>query len=148
MKKWRLPEKSRKAASPLVRRDGCRTERPLMRLLILEDNELIRRALERQPWPEHVEVVLTARLAEAMEAVESGVDLVLSDVMLNPGFGTELHTWLTKTHPDLAKSMVFMTGGVSDAGVAMHLGRLLNKVVEKPFLRKALMAALGMSRAA
>lgn len=119
-----------------------------MRLLILEDNDLIRRALARQPWPDGVEVVLTSRLPEAKQAVSDGVDLVLSDVMLNPGFGTELHTWLTKSYPGLAETMVFMTGGVSDTEVANQLDRLPNKVVEKPFHRKDLLAALGLFQAA
>jgi len=117
----------------------------MTRLLILEDNDMIRRALLRRKWP--VEVVVAATLEAAQQAVlHEDIGFVLSDVMLDPGFGTDLHDWLVGRKPELAANMVFMTGGVYDKGVKARLAALPNAVVHKPFNFPRIIEALGLSQ--
>jgi CheY-like chemotaxis protein len=112
----------------------------VMKLLLVEDNEFLRRALLRL-LPDHVEPLVATSVREAQEILQGiEVDGVLSDVMLEPGHpGTTLHAWLKVHRPSLAQTMTFMTGGVSDPHAAEYLSHLSNRILHKPFDPSALL---------
>lgn len=116
-------------------------------LLILEDDDLLRRAVGRllqSRTGEPLELVLASTIEEAQQAVlAGGIDGVLSDVVLTPGFGTDFHRWLQQERPDLAAGLVFMTGGCP-AHVQTQLNLVGNPVVAKPFQVGEIMRALGL----
>jgi FixJ family two-component response regulator len=47
--------------------------------------------------------------------------------------GTELHAWLAKHHPKLAKQVVFITGGAFTPKARDYLASVDNLTLEKPF---------------
>ena len=47
--------------------------------------------------------------------------------------GVELHEWLCTAHPDLAKQVVFITGGAFTPKAREYLAKVSNIRLEKPF---------------
>lgn len=92
-----------------------------MRVLVVDDNVVIRRMVQRILEPEH-EVVLVESVAEARQALEnSPFDFVVSDVMMPVETGADLHRWLTAHKPEMQGRMVFMSGGIPDAQVSAYV---------------------------
>ncbi len=118
-----------------------------MRLLVVDDEELVRelgvRVVERAGY----DVVSASSAARAIELVETEpIDLVVSDVVM-PGLGgVDLLTELRDRRPDLP--VLLMTGGSAEpdrTGQALGLGA--SAILCKPFthaeLVDAVAAALG-----
>lgn len=115
------------------------------RLLILEDDDTLRRSFARLFRRRGLDVVVSATIAEAKQVIlAEDVDQVLSDVTLSPGWGTEFHEWLGGVDPVLAGRMVFMTGGVSVSAIQARLDALPNPVMQKPFEIPQALSALGL----
>ena len=99
----------------------------MKRLLLVEDDPLLRRLFSRKLKGMEVVEAASVESAKALLQAES-FDNVLSDVMLGESTGADLHRWLTQSQPDLAARMVFMTGGVYDTMTAAYIkagGRVL-----------------------
>ncbi len=149
----RLPQGlSRQAAerppallSPPVRRG---------RILVVDDEELVTRAVARILSPQHDVVTRTSAQA-ALDEITSGgdeFDLVLCDLMMPDMSGMELHARLDDVAPELARRVVFLTGGAFTPDARAFLESVPNARIEKPFeppaLRDAVGRALGSARAA
>jgi CheY-like chemotaxis protein len=72
-----------------------------------------------------------ARLAEVDEA-ERAFDLILLDLMMSEMSGIELHSELVRRSPELARRVVFMTGGAFTPRARAFLQAVPNRCVEKP----------------
>ena len=120
---------------------GAAAPRPRGRILVVDDEEEIRRVLGRLLRPEH-DVVAAASGEEARELLEGDrrFDLILCDLMMPAGTGMELHAWLAQRDPELARRVVFITGGAFTSGAAEYLSRVENQRVTKPFDSRALRA--------
>jgi DNA-binding NtrC family response regulator len=116
---------------------------PLVRILVIEDDEGVRRLLERYLSRTGFDVTTAASMAAAIEVLSSdrAVDLILSDIDLPDGSGMSLveHGRRTRRLP-----VVLMTGGanVSSPDVAAAAD-----VIPKPFglvdLRSRLLQVLA-----
>lgn len=115
-------------------RVGRAAERARGRVLIVDDEDMVRRAIGSILSRSCV-VVLAASGAEAQDLLsnDAAFDLVLCDLMMPETSGVQLHQWLQEHHPHLAKHLVFITGGVFTAHTREYLDRTGNLCLEKPF---------------
>jgi len=60
-------------------------------------------------------------------------DLILCDVMMPDLSGIDLHRWLGENHPEVAKQLVFITGGAFTPTAREYLGEVDNCSLKKPF---------------
>src|SRR6266511_2476645 len=112
------------------------------RILIVDDEALVGRAVSRILSPQHDVVTRTSARA-ALDDVAGGgggFDLVLCDLMMPDMNGMELHSRLREIAPALADRTVFLTGGAFTASAREFLARLPNARIEKPFEPDALRA--------
>lgn len=107
-------------------------------LLILDDDEIVRRTLVRI-FRGH-EVVAVATVDEALALVSSGkrFDGVVSDVMMPNRTGVDLYRELLHLAPLLASRIVFITGGGAPPALHDLLVRSSRPIVAKPFDQHAL----------
>jgi len=113
------------------------------RVLVVEDDELMRRAVGRLLSREF-DVSFASDGAEALPMVLSGsFDSVLSDVDMPGMRGDELYEAVLAKDPDRAKTIVLMTGGEPRGRAKALLGKVgfLRKPVDPTALRRALYAA-------
>ncbi len=108
------------------------TGRP--RLLLIEDQRVVRRALVRM-FEQHFDVVPAGGVGEATAVLEQQPDvaLILCDMSLLDGSGVDVHDWLRAHTPAMVDRVVYMTGGVFTAGARAFLTERGFPWVEKPF---------------
>jgi CheY-like chemotaxis protein len=108
------------------------TSRP-PRLLVVDDDEIVARALQRTLRGFDVAVTLSA--ADALERVLAGqrFDAILCDVMMPGMTGYELHEAISNAVPEQAARMIFVTGGGTTRRAHEFLESVTNPVVDKPF---------------
>jgi PAS domain S-box-containing protein len=104
------------------------------RVLVVDDEPLVGRAVTRVLGPRHEVVAVTsARDALSRLEADSGFDVVLCDLMMPEMTGMDLHAELSRRAPALARRMVFLTGGAFTARAREFLDGVHNPRVEKPF---------------
>lgn|GEM_PF-800368 len=83
----------------------------LLRILLVEDDGLVSRALSRT-LSRFSHVVVAAGVDAAAGCLESDTcfDLILCDVFLGPRSGIDLYRILVERDPELASRLAFMTG--------------------------------------
>ena len=103
------------------------------RILIVDDEAGIRSAMARM-LRDH-ETVQAANGAEAIAILEEdpSFDLVLCDMMMPEISGMNLHAWLAERQPQLAKQVIFITGGAFTPRARDYLSKVDNIRLEKPF---------------
>jgi PAS domain S-box-containing protein len=112
------------------------------RILIVDDEPLVARTLERS-LPDHdVTVVGNGREAIDRLANSPPFDLVLCDLMM-PGFsGMDLYEHVKKTMPGVDSRFVFMTGGAFTPRAEEFLAAVKQPYLEKPFQLDELLATV------
>jgi PAS domain S-box-containing protein len=104
------------------------------RVLVVDDEPYVAKSLVRILRRAHdVETVASGREAMALLAHDRNFDVVLTDLMMPEVSGMALHTWLAEAEPELARRLLFMTGGAFTADASEYLARAGNMVIEKPF---------------
>jgi CheY-like chemotaxis protein len=105
------------------------------RILVIDDEPLVRRAVVRSLEKEH-EVVAIETAAEALRRLETGerFDLILCDLMMPEMTGMEMAARLRKRLPHMADRMMFLSGGAFTLESAEFLGAMGSRFIEKPFL--------------
>jgi signal transduction histidine kinase/ActR/RegA family two-component response regulator len=85
-----------------------------LRVLLLDDDELILRSMQRSLAP-HFECQAVARARAALQVLDADheFDVVVSDVVMPEMNGLEFFSALEHTHPDLAMRTVFISGGIT-----------------------------------
>jgi len=102
------------------------------RVLIVEDDEIFLRPLQRTLEVEGYDVLVVGSGEEAMELLKSDdVDLVLTDKRLPGVDGVELVRRIKNDHPDLAVVVMTAYGTIGSAVEAMRLGA--EDYLVKPF---------------
>ena len=118
------------------------------RVLLVDDEPLIGRTVERMLAGEHEVVSLTSASA-ALDRLTSGehFDVILCDLMMPEMTGMELYDALGERAPALRSRMVFLTGGAFTPAAEAFLERVARPCVNKPFgiaeLRAAIAGRLG-----
>jgi CheY-like chemotaxis protein len=101
------------------------------RVLVVDDEAAIGRAVARALSPHAVDVVSSAH--HALRKIETtDYDVVLTDVMMPQTSGIELFERLRERGDDLSHRVVFMTGGTFDQRMQDALESLPNRKLEKP----------------
>jgi CheY-like chemotaxis protein len=120
------PEATGVAPAPAPARRG--------RLLVVDDEALVGRAVSRILSPQHEVVTRTSARAALDELAGSApFDLLLCDLMMPEMTGMELHARLREISPALAERTIFLTGGAFTPMAREFLARVRNARIEKPF---------------
>jgi CheY-like chemotaxis protein len=104
------------------------------RVLVVDDELLVGRAVARVLGPRH-EVVVATSAREALALIEAGnvFDLVLCDLMMPGMDGMELYRAVEERAPDVADQFVFLTGGAFTVEAETFLNTSRAERIIKPF---------------
>ena len=131
----RLPQRHSAQAEeePAVASGRTAVQAVAGRILVVDDDDSIRRMLQRMLGKEH-EVVVTASGEEARTVLanDSCFDVIICDVMMPNMSGVELHEWLAVQNPELSERMMFLTGGAFTFSTSEYLKAIPNLRLEKP----------------
>jgi len=117
------------------------TERGL-RILVVDDEEAIRDVF-RATLPEH-EIVTSASGREAIAELDGeDFDLVFCDLLMPDLTGMDVYSHLSEKRPEVARSVVFMTGGVFTEHSREFVGTVKNRVMRKPFTPDEIVSAVA-----
>jgi CheY-like chemotaxis protein len=124
-------------------RDGASVEKPAAptpapssrrgRVLIVDDEPAVGRALRRILREHDVELLTSGRQALEKLAVDSGFHVILCDVMMPDFAGRELYEAIQQGGSGLEQRFVFVSGGAFTPGAREFLARVPNPTLEKPF---------------
>ncbi len=113
---------------------------PARRVLVIDDDPFVLRALARALSPPHA-VALASSAGDALrELGRGGWDLVLCDVMMPQRSGLDVHADVRQRDPALAERFVFLTGGVVSTTDADALARTGCPCLLKPVDDRELLA--------
>ncbi len=120
--------------TPPAPESGCRA-----RVLVVDDEPIIGRAVRRMLAPEHEVVALTSA-REALERIGRGerFDVILCDLNMPDMTGTDFRDALATVAPEKAERMILLTGGTFTQDAEAFLARVGNPRIEKPFDGEAL----------
>src|SRR5690606_37802000 len=104
------------------------------RVLLVDDEPMVVRVLS-QLLGRSYDVTTADGYASAIAALQSGAsfDVVLCDMMMLDGTGVDVHAWVSEHDPELAKRMIFMTGGTFTPRARAFLAETPVKHLVKPF---------------
>jgi signal transduction histidine kinase len=130
---FRLVLPRAEAGSGVVQVGGILTTGFRGRVLVVDDEVALGRALGRSLSSSHHVTVLTKGV-DAVERIAKGewFDVILMDVMMPEMSGMELYERIARTHPDQAARIVFVTGGAFSVAAREFLDRVPNPRLEKP----------------
>jgi signal transduction histidine kinase/CheY-like chemotaxis protein len=117
------------------------------RILLVDDEVMVRKALSRLLGPRH-DLVVAENGETALACIRRGppMDVILCDLMMPKMTGMELYQRLLAELPEQAARMVFMTGGAfsqrASEFVASHARPMLHKPIALPAVTEAI-AAVG-----
>jgi PAS domain S-box-containing protein len=138
------PPAARAGAPASAPGPGQTAAAPLARLLLVDDDPLVRNALTRT-LAGHFEIVCAEHGRAGLALLEVGerFPLILCDLTMPGMSGIELYELLRARYPDQARRMLFITGGAVSSEAATFLTGAPLGHVEKPFDRSALVARLS-----
>jgi PAS domain S-box-containing protein len=127
------PAEKNGATGPGVARTAATPRRG--RVLVVDDEDMILRCIRRILEDEDHDVVCVEDVRGALNLIESGerFDVILSDMMMPSMTGVEFYEALLKQKPDLARRVVFITGGAVSAKLDAFLKSVPNPHLDKPF---------------
>jgi signal transduction histidine kinase len=112
---------------------GLQTGRPKPRLLIIDDEPLVRAGLERL-LSSTMQVETAVGGQEALDRLAAGhrYDVVLCDLMMPGVTGEEFARAVEARHPELQRGLYFLTGGAVTPGAQAFADKHAERVFEKP----------------
>ncbi len=136
--------------APPVSRVVCRelltanASSPRLRVLVVDDEPEIRRALKRLLGQKH-EVTMSDNGATALDRILGGerFDAILCDVLMPEMTGIELSAELERRFPDQAERVVFLTGGATSEAARVFIEDQRFRVLVKPFRPNEVEAAIA-----
>jgi CheY-like chemotaxis protein/anti-sigma regulatory factor (Ser/Thr protein kinase) len=132
----------RPAPPPAPAEPGADGETRRLRVLLVDDEPLVARAVARQLREFDVDVETSA--AAALERVRGGAgyDAVVCDLMMPDATGMDLHARVAAEAPAVASRFVFLTGGAFTDRARSFVATTRAPVLEKPVDAAALRAAV------
>lgn len=114
------------------------------RILVIDDEPLVLRALTRALEPEHA-VTAASSAMEGLSriATDPPFDVVLTDLMMPEMSGAELFEELRRRDPALSRKVIFLTGGAFTISTRAFLDSVPNPRIEKPFNAQQLRALMS-----
>jgi len=134
-----LPAAARGPATPPP---APKPKKPLVRarILVLDDEPEVANVLRRILRDHDVTVLIKARAALELIGTGKPLDLIFSDLMMPEMSGMEFHAELTRSFPELAQRVVFVSGGAFSPNAAAFLEAVENPRLEKPFEPRSVLA--------
>lgn len=121
----------------------ARTHLEALRVLVIDDEPMIRRILTRALDAQHaVTAVSSAEAALALVAEGRRFDVVFCDLVMPEMDGMQFYERLERMSPALAERVVFMSGGVFTSDARAFVDRLGARHLPKPFDLKQVQAVL------
>jgi CheY-like chemotaxis protein len=104
-------------------------------VLVIDDEDMLRRAMERILVDAGHEVTGTSSARSALDTIKAGAvfDVILCDLMMPDMTGMEFFEKLLSANPSLARRVVFVSGGATTAQVGAFLASVPNEKIDKPF---------------
>jgi CheY-like chemotaxis protein len=129
-----------RAAALAAPDDGSVTESRCARILVIDDEEMMRGALKRILQDAGHDVTCTPRAQEALQLIGAGehFDVIFSDMMMPTMTGMQFYQALLAINPEAAQRIVFLSGGAVTAQADAFLQSVQNRRMEKPFKLAAL----------
>ena len=118
------------------------------RILIVDDEPRLAQSMRLLLEPNH-DVVATTRGSEALELMSSGqrFDLVVCDLQMPGTTGMDIYARLRELAPELARRLVFMSGGAFTPAASAFIRSVPNPVLEKPVRPEVLLATVDAALA-
>jgi CheY-like chemotaxis protein len=117
------------------------------RVLVIDDEEIVGRTVERILMRVHEVQLETDPRAALSRLARDSFDVVLCDVTMPNVSGRQVYETVLAGNPELAKRIVFLTGGALSEELEQFLASLSNIVVHKPFsVDKLLSIVAGYAR--
>jgi CheY-like chemotaxis protein/anti-sigma regulatory factor (Ser/Thr protein kinase) len=113
------------------------------RVLLVDDEPSMARVLAELLSQHDVTIAHSGREAIARLAGNAAFDAIVCDLQMDDGTGADVYEYLSRRAPDLARRMIFTTGGAFTQGAREFLGRCPQPVLEKPFDTARLTALVG-----
>jgi signal transduction histidine kinase/ActR/RegA family two-component response regulator len=142
------PARSEPAATPAAAGAGAERAGARPRILVIDDEPLVGRAMVRA-LGNHYQAVISTSAADGLRRLEAGepFDAIVCDLMMPQMTGIELQARISARMPALAARMVFVTGGAFTEAATEFLRATPNGWIEKPFdprrLREAVERAIA-----
>ncbi|MES1183007.1 MAG: ATP-binding protein [Myxococcales bacterium] len=106
--------------------------RPTQRLLVVDDDPIVRESLSRM-LSKVFDVETATGVSDARLRVSGAhFDAILCDVMMDEGGGEAFFSWLRRDRPSSAERVIFVTGGVTDEASRRFLDGQGQPVLYKP----------------
>lgn len=112
------------------------------KILVVDDQPVLAKAIRRMLSGHDVTVVGAARDAVAKLEAGERYDIILSDLMMPGMTGMELHAAIATIAPEQVRRMVFMTGGAFTPEARTFFDSCASPTLEKPFDRAGLLAVI------
>jgi PAS domain S-box-containing protein len=129
-----LPAASRHGLATITRAPIAEPLDRSGRVLVIDDESMIASVIERVLRPQH-EVHVAKDAAGALALLTRGerFDVILCDMMMPAMSGVDFFHEVQRMDPEIAGSIVFVTGGAFTAAARAFLESIPNARVEKPF---------------
>ena len=103
-----------------------------LRVLLVDDDELVIRAM-RRGLRDHDVIGLTDPVeARALIAAGERFDAIVSDLMMPVLTGAELYDEIARIAPEQAERVIFVTAGATTVDLQEFLRRCARPILEKP----------------
>ncbi len=103
------------------------------RFLIIDDEPLVGKSMERVLGRQHETVVVTSGAeAQGLLATDQAFHGIICDLMMPEITGMDIYEWMVERHADLAPRIAFVTGGAFTPRARKLLARVKNPVMQKP----------------
>lgn len=114
------------------------------RILVVDDDEMSAKVVRRALAYEH-DVATTRDADSALELIASGecFDVIVCDLMMPVKTGVEFFADLSRSSPEHARRVIFLTGGAFTVKAREFLDKVSNPRLEKPFEMPALRALVN-----
>jgi PAS domain S-box-containing protein len=109
------------------------TDGPRARILLIDDEPRTARVLAELLSPHEVTLAHSGREAISRLAGDTSFDAIVCDLQMNDGSGVDVYEYLNERAPDLARRVIFTTGGAFTQRAREFLDRCPQPVLEKPF---------------
>ncbi len=123
------------AAAPAAVVAAAPVKTQLGRILVVDDETTLLRAMQRILEDEGHQVVCTENARDALALCERGerFDVILSDLMMPTMTGLDFYQALLEHVPAAAPLVVFVSGGATTQKMESFLGSVQNLRLQKPF---------------
>ena len=103
------------------------------RILVIDDEPGVRKVMKRILRDHEVVEAESGEAGQRILGSDQAFDLIMCDMMMPAMSGVDFHEWLAEIHPQLARQVVFVTGGAFTPRAREYLSGISNVRLEKPF---------------